>query len=246
MLKKLISIVWENILIYLFFTAFATAATAAQEYGLFGRGVSIGANVATAFIILYVQRAVLFGAKFSDRQADGRPYKPPFLSFTMKAIVLLFLPSLILAGIVIFLAPDAIRTFFFRDGQPNLLYAAFGLLLQGIVISISGTWLPATVYGEKPGLLDALERGPSTFFFIFPWTLLWGFIEILKILVVIATTSYGITWTVFWNREFSAEGLLLTFLTEAIDVLNYTMVAVAVARSYLRFEKLPEGERAQA
>lgn len=238
MIGRTISVIADNIWFYLFIAILVTVAFAIQEYGLIERGVSTGVAFATMVVMLYAQRATLFGGKFSDSQADGRPYKPPLFRFFLKAAVLVLVPIIAFIVVVVIVAPELLHSVESMSGGLLLIYTALAQLIIGLSFAIAGTWLPATIQGERPGFVDALMRAPSTFLSVFLWMLLAVFIEIVKFFLTVFLVKHGMSVDIFTDKIFSLDGFLLTFALQLWELVVITFVAVVLARTYMRFEDL--------
>jgi hypothetical protein len=224
MMDKSISIIRENLWFYLFFAAIVLGLTALGYSGFLSGSIGITTLFLWQLLARFVMRSALFRIKFTDRNLDGSNDKVVD-SFLLKALGLAAV-SLVIAFPFILVAfwnqvlasenPSA-------DVLITILVIVF--VSYAAVLATAGSWLPASLTGNRRSLSDAIARAPSTFLPVF-----------IRILPVMLVGLGGQILVLAVGEENAVAGIILSAIAILIQCVTTTVVSVVLAQSFMQHE----------
>jgi hypothetical protein len=162
MLARTIAIVAANWWFYLFFAVVMLVIAGITDAGFVKSGNGVVSTMLWLIFARFIHRSALFGIRFGEANPDGSPDRS-YGGFMFKGLALLIV-SLIVAAPALFWAMGSTGTASaapdLRDVYPFLVALP---VAYALVLSLVGSWLPASVYRQNMGLGAALKRGYRTF-----------------------------------------------------------------------------------
>lgn len=225
MIAKSVSIIRANYRFYLLFAVVALALTALGYSGVMPGSVGIATVFIWQLLARFVTRSTLFGIGFTARNPDGS-VDNVVDSFILKAI------ALAVASFVI-AVPFMLAAFWnqvLASENPSadvfisilvIIFAAYSA-----VLAVAGSWLPASLQGERRSLTDAIRRAPTTFLPVF--------IRVFPTLLVGTLAQVPV---VMLGLDSPVFGLVLSAVAILIQCATVTLAAVILAHYYQRFEE---------
>jgi len=240
MISRTISIITANWWFYLFFAAMLVIVAGIQDSGLIKSGSTNAVGpILWLLFARFVHRASLYGVKFSAINPDGTPDRA-FGGFLARGIALLFLSLVLALPLIFYVYGSAAGTA--TPTLPNLLPFMFGfLVIYAVLLSLLGSWLPASVYQQNTSLGAAFGRGSRNFFRVFAWiapTLLVAIV--VEFAVMIGSAFNGIDIAIFRNGSFNPAGALVIFATTLIEACSVSLISVVLSHFYLVAEGIEE------
>jgi len=224
------------------FLAFAVLIVFDTLIDLVSRSAHLHLSMLRLFLLLlltyYAHRAVLFGERFDFASLVKMTFLRQFGKFVWRSICLCILIALIVMILLIpiFMANGSVNI---RD-NPTAMTAEFGLSLVTILVLWAwlGTWLPATVYGQRSSFEEARSRGKTTFLpvlldllvptAISPLLIFLRGAGIFRPLPPAPLQFLGVADYVF---------LVVIVLSHALELIVTVLYAVALSRVYLMAEQ---------
>jgi hypothetical protein len=155
-------------------------------------------------------------------------------------LALLFL-SLVLALPLIFYAAGPAAPYA-DPALPNLLpFIIAVLIIYAILLSLVGSWLPASVYKQNTSLGAAFKRGRKNFFRVLLWiapTLLVA--VVVEFTLLIGSIFSGVHVGVVHGGSFDPAGTLLTLVITLIESVSVSLISVVLSHFYLEAEGVEE------
>jgi hypothetical protein len=238
MISRTISIIAANWWFYLFFAAVILVSVAAVDAGIVKSGSGVVNTMLWLMFARFVHHASLYGVKFGAPNPDGTPYRP-FDGFVWRGLALLFL-SLVLALPLIYAAGPAAP--YADPALPNLLpFIIAVLIIYAILLSLVGSWLPASAYKQNTSLGAAFKRGRKNFFRVLLWiapTLLVA--VVVEFTLLIGSIFSGVHVGVVHGGSFDPAGTLLTLVITLIESVSVSLISVVLSHFYLEAEGVEE------
>jgi hypothetical protein len=232
MISQSISILCRNWQYYLVVILLGLGALAFDEI----KGKS-SSGTATFFIwvmlALFVHMAVLFNKKFIELHFKV------LLPFGLKVTALSILSCLI-ASPVLFATLGKSTGSSAGNTVSILLFTLSSLFAYALVLSLLGTWLPATVYGSGKTILDAAKRGLPAFFPTFG-RLFLGLVvlPILSFAIIVCGSMALPSAMLIVNGMPNVPFILVGALSFLIQAFSVTYASVVLSRVYMAREGLP-------
>jgi hypothetical protein len=239
MLAKTLAIISQNRWFYLYFAFLVLILAAIQDAGFVRSGG--GAINAILWLIFarFVHRTALFGMKFNAPNLDGSPDRS-FAGFLLKGMALLTLSIALALPAMFYGGSDGAQTD--TSPVPNLLpFIIVFLVIYAIVLSLAGSWLPASVYRRNPGLVAAIKRGSRNFFKVFVWIAPTLFLAIaVEFALILGSVVIGIDTSVIRDGSFNPGGAAITLIAALIESVSISLIAVVLSHFYLAAEEIAE------
>ena len=213
--------------------------TAIEDAEVIKAGNSAVTFILWLFFARFVHRAALFNVKFGAPNPDGSPDRF-FGGFIFKGLTLLVASFILVApfAFYIFFQAEPPATPTLRQLLPFILPS---MISYATLLSLAGSWLPASVYRRNTGLGAALKRGSRNFFKVFCWiapTLLLG--AAIELALIGGSAVVGIDASVIRNASFNPGGALITFVVALVETVNVSLIAVVLSHFYLAAEGVAE------
>jgi hypothetical protein len=245
MLKEAFSVIRKYSVVYWTFLALVAGASYARDLGLLDQSVNYG----TTFLWIILAELAVWAIVFSENgvlppltRSAKTPFKGFYTGFFIKTLVLLGTPMIVTLGLAF--------TFFEARPENRDVLVAFILVLSFVLgmlfLGVAGTWLPASIKGDRSGFGDALERTRSTF---------WGIVTRATLSnLVIAGATLGAT-LLAWHIDKNVSGTrliggpwsipqwILAVTVYWLNALLVTYLSVVISRAYLRAEQTLEVKR---
>ncbi|AGB70240.1 MULTISPECIES: hypothetical protein [Rhizobium] len=180
---------------------------------------------------LNVQNSVLSNLNFT---AAAKQNKLHFGRYMLKTGVLFLLGIAIMVGSLILIFP--------RNGKSSpyftlSLISSF-IVSFTIVLSLLGTWLPATIHGVNKSLADAFRRGWPRFFSTGAHVLAGICIPIIISLGASMAVSMVSGLNLLESGGLSAPAIVFSSASSVLQAVGWTYVSVALARRYMEAENI--------
>jgi len=194
-----------------------------------------------ALLALFVHYAILFDAKFADIGKNNRNFIWTFLPFFLKALALGLLGLVASLPVIFIILANSSASW--ESGNflqwPLLLAVLCALVIYALVLTIVGTWLPASVYGVRKSFGDAFRRGKRGFLPAFARllsSLLLSTFLPLAIIVVGCTALSSATMMIDGRPNIPLIGIMAASLL--IEAMGVTYVAVVLSKIYIASENV--------
>jgi hypothetical protein len=241
MLTKAYAIVRENIAFYFIFVCLVLAINWFRDMGYIQSSAGVVNAIPWIVLAYFVHQAALFNAKFAVANPDGTKWKSSQGGFVLKAFALGLLALALSAPVLLYGLSKYPPSPGHDDGKLVLGFGLALLLAYTAVLSLLGSWLPASIYQRNPGIGSAFTRGRANFFSVFvrilPTLLIATSIELATLELL---ASRGIDLRLIVNGLPNLPAVAAEFFTTCVEAFNVTLVCVILSHHYLVFERSKE------
>lgn len=171
---------------------------------------------------------------------DKKKQAKQFRTFIRRSLAFFYIGvgiSIVLALIVIMALPDlgAENPEEFA-GTFSIIIAAIGLPFYGILFTLYGTALPATVSGADPSFSAAFRRAKGLYRFTFGRLLIGPVLfSIGMIVILLGLVKLDVPVSAFTDEgQFSVIGICISFLFYALQFFAIGLTATVLCKTYLR------------
>ena len=233
MIAKTVSVIAANWWFYLFFAILLLILAGLADAGILKAGNGAVNTMLWLMFARFVHRAALFNVKFAEANPDGSVDRS-YGGFMLKGLALLVVSLILSLPVLLWtmgskVTASAAPTL--RDVYPFLLAL---LIIYALVLSLAGSWLPASVYKQNPGLGAALRRGSRTFFNVLAWiapTLLLAII--VEFAALFAFSLFNFNLSILSNGVIHPTGGLALLVVILIESFSVSLISVVLSHYYL-------------
>ena len=184
-----------------------------------------------AFLGLNVQNSILKSMNFTAAAKKG---KLPIGRYMLKTMTLLLLCIVITVVCLVLVFP--------KNGKssPYFGVALVSSFIVGltIVMSLLGTWLPATLHGVNTSLADAFRRGRSRFFSTGARVLAGIGIPLLLLFAALMVMHMVSGLESLESGRPNVVAIIFTVASSATQAVGWTYISVVFARRYMEAENI--------
>ncbi len=246
MLRETGSIIRQN---YGFYLVFLLILYGLPWIDVYLGGSNVGSSVATfmvcSYLMLLVQCAVLYEQDFRVllRRDVSRIHNVRGFMFRCLAISMLSLVAFLILIIGLYVVRIA-------EVSNLFLMIIISAGVASFVISLVGTWLPASIYGRKTSISDAFTRGKDNFISVL-WRMIVGLVGFIVISIFVMVISMSVAafrsgrqvTDVMVDGSLEPPIVIGTLIAIALNLWSATYISVVLTRSYMAAEDVAHLER---
>jgi len=236
MIARTVSIIAANWWFYLFFAVLLLILAGLSDAGIVKSGNGVINTVLWLMFARFVHRAALFNVKFAEANPDGTADRS-YGGFMLKGLALLAVSLIVSFPVLLWTMGSKVTASAAPDLSDVYPFLIALLVIYALVLSLAGSWLPASVYKRNSGLGTALKRGSSTFFNVLAWiapTLLLTII--VEFAALFAFTLFDFNLSIVSNGVINPTGGLALLVVILIESFSVSLISVVLSHYYLAAE----------